>query len=218
MAGALDPDGEATAVQLPMMKATQSDEIIETGVTAVGPVLNVMGIHIARLATAGKAAGFVPNRQRAAQGGRHCSCPATDIEYIAPPVFQYGNQAGVAGQAARRLRGDPRLFIQVALRGARCGARPVAQGMYIDMQHHLAALTALEALQVGGIPRRSETMLRHGDQCIRAALPKIDAMPVGGVVVHFVGKRSGSPPDCSNGAPTDPDVRNSRIRLLKPSS
>lgn len=30
--------------------------------------------------------------------------------------------------------------------------------------------------------------------------------------------RSGSPPDCSNGAPTDPDVRNSRIRLLKPSS
>jgi hypothetical protein len=35
---------------------------------------------------------------------------------------------------------------------------------------------------------------------------------------HVIGDGRVAPPDCSSGAPTDPDVRNSRIRLLRSST
>jgi hypothetical protein len=53
-----------------MMAAAQGHEVGELGVSAIGPVLDVMGVEVALMGAAGKAATAVPGVQGAADGGR----------------------------------------------------------------------------------------------------------------------------------------------------
>jgi hypothetical protein len=93
------------------------------------------------------------------------------------------------------------------------------QGVDIDMQHDLAALAPLEALEMGILVGGGEKMLCDSDQGIGAGVLQ-QVLEVCWLLTLYgidgLEKRSGSPRDCSTGAPTDPDVRNSRIRLIRP--
>src|ERR1700690_3421366 len=66
-------------------------------------MLDVMGIHVMRIAASGESAAAIACVERAAKRGRNATCLASDVERLALSVLQDAYNAGVAGQATGGL-------------------------------------------------------------------------------------------------------------------
>ena len=80
------------------------EQIGELRLPAVRPMHDVMGIAVARVAAGELALVAIPALKGAAQRGRHRAGPAAHVEHVAVVGVTQHHQAGIAGDAARRLR------------------------------------------------------------------------------------------------------------------
>jgi hypothetical protein len=88
-----------------MMGAAEIHETGQLGLTAIGPVLDVVGIEIAPMGAAGKAAAGIAGIERAADGGRNGAGFAPHVERLTVFGLEEANQAGIAGEPAYGLGG-----------------------------------------------------------------------------------------------------------------
>jgi hypothetical protein len=135
----------------PVVVAAEQDEVVQTGLTALGPVADVMGIDEPPPLAAGELAASVAREQRPADRGRDRTRSSPDAERFAVSLDQ-GDERAIAGETPGGFRRDPRAVGNRALTrtgGAR--ARLVGcQGLGIDVDEDLIALAARQA---GGRPR-----------------------------------------------------------------
>ena len=80
------------------------EQIGELRLPAVRPMHDVMGVAVARVAAGELALVAIPALKGAAQRGRHRAGPAAHVEHVAVVGVTQHHQAGIAGDAARRLR------------------------------------------------------------------------------------------------------------------
>ena len=81
------------------------NEVGQLGLASLGPVLHVMGIHVARVRATGKSTAAITCIERAAQRRRDAARLAPDIERLPLRVLEDADNAGVACQTARGLHG-----------------------------------------------------------------------------------------------------------------
>src|ERR1700722_15574897 len=99
------------------MKAAQGHEVGELGVSAISPVLDVMGVEVALMGAAGKAAPPIAGVQGAADGGGDAAGFASHIQGFTVLVLEQMKQAGIAGEAAHGLGGKRGTVFELAAPG-----------------------------------------------------------------------------------------------------
>src|SRR3984957_10329020 len=139
-AGGRRLDRDLALVNQAVVQAAQGDEIGEFGLSAVGPVLDVVRIDVALMSAAGETAAAVAGIERAADRRRNAARFAPDIERLALRILEYAQQARIACEAAHGLDGDGRSMFDLAAPG---GA--VVQCLSVHVNDNLVA--------VGGIRR-----------------------------------------------------------------
>src|SRR4029079_8121835 len=106
-------DANAALVHGAMVKAAEREEIGRFGFPAVGPMLDVMGVDVASVSTAGKAATFVARIPETSKRGGDSSRLAAHVERLAIIVFNQVDDACVAGEPARSFRGHGRAMLEL---------------------------------------------------------------------------------------------------------
>jgi len=122
-----------------MMPATQAQKIGRLGLAAVGPVVDVVCVHVALIAAAGEAAALITGVQHSAQAGRDGACFAADVEWLALVVFDQCNHARIAGEATGGFGGKGGTLLEFT---TACGA--VAKGVGVDMDDELVTVAAAQ--------------------------------------------------------------------------
>jgi hypothetical protein len=87
-------------MQQRVMMTVQQDQVIEARLAALAPVVDMVSIHEARLATTGKAAALIAQDQSATDRRRDRAGLAAYVQYVSGGVFLHRHQRGVAGQAS----------------------------------------------------------------------------------------------------------------------
>jgi len=87
---------ETTLVDEMVVKAAQQHEVVETGLTAVGPVPDVVAVAELVAGTAREAAAAVPGLQGAPHSRRNGPRAPPDVQRLAIGVFFNGAGAAVA--------------------------------------------------------------------------------------------------------------------------
>ena len=142
-----------------MVEPTERNKVGRLRLAAIGPVLDMMRVDVARVRAAGKATALVARIQDAPERGRNCPRLATDIERLAIIVLDQSDDARVARQPTGGLGRHRRSVFKRAASG---GA--ISQSFFGHVHHDL------ETLSAGGFNRamRQEAFGYQG-QCIRAA-------------------------------------------------
>jgi hypothetical protein len=97
------------------MGGADEDEVEDRGLTAVGPVDEVVGVAVAgRCAAAGDDAAAVAGDEGAADGGGDEAVFAADVEGFGVGAEDDRDDAGVAGESARRAGRQPVAEAEVA--------------------------------------------------------------------------------------------------------
>ena len=86
-----------------MVETARQNQVLQAGLPAVRPMLDVMGIAVARFAAGKLALAAVPAEQGAAHGARHGAGAAPDIQNLTIGGVAQHHDAGIAGHAAGRL-------------------------------------------------------------------------------------------------------------------
>src|SRR5690606_18414312 len=155
---AIEADTHAALVHGAVVPAAEEHEVAEPGLTAVGPVDDVMGVGEPAPA-AGEPAAAVADLERAPERGRHRAGATPDVEHGAVDVVPHDHPSGVARESPSSYRGNWRAVVEVRA-GARVGGCGCAVGRYgpfrapatplvrrrllrervrLDMQHDLVA-------------------------------------------------------------------------------
>ncbi len=103
---------------LPMVVPTQECEVRKARLAPIGPVPDVVAIHVMRVGAAREATTAITRLERAANGRRKRARLAADAEGLAALAFHYGDHAGVAAQASRGFDGQRRTVLMLAAAGA----------------------------------------------------------------------------------------------------
>ena len=115
------PHVESALVHQPVMGRAQQDEVVERGLPAVGPVLDVMAVEPMGGGAAGEAAPAVAARERAAHRRRDAAGAPPDTERLAVRAIDDGDDACVAAQPTGGLRRDSGAVLNLtASRSAVC--------------------------------------------------------------------------------------------------
>src|SRR4051812_45981320 len=86
-----------------MVMSAQQREVLESRLSAVRPMLDVMAMNESRLAAPGERAAAIARPQRAPNGRRHDALLAPDVERRAALVLDNGDQASIAREPLDRL-------------------------------------------------------------------------------------------------------------------
>ena len=148
---------EALFMDGAVMTTAQESEIGQRGGATLGPVTDVMALAEAN-AAAGEAAAVVSVVERAPQGGRNRATTGRHLHDTAVSGVLHDHPARVAGQAARRFRGNVRPVLEHGLAGL-IGA---GEGRGVDVDHHLVALA-----RVAGVHAVVEGRFREECQSVR---------------------------------------------------
>ena len=112
---------ESTLVHQPMMGRAEQDEVVERGLPAIGPVLDVMAVEPVGGGAARKAASAVTACKCTAYGWRDAAGSAADAERLAVRTVHDRNDAGVAAQPSGGLRRDGGAVLDFATSGPAVG-------------------------------------------------------------------------------------------------
>ena len=93
-----------------VMEGTQQRQVGYAGFAPVQPVLNVVAVQEARVRAAREATATVAQGQRAPYRGRNRTRAAADVQFDAVPCR--GHHATIAGDAAKRFRGNASPIVQ----------------------------------------------------------------------------------------------------------
>ena len=126
----------ATLVNQVVMEATQQHEVVETGLTTVGPVLDVMTVNELVMGAAREAAAAVSGLQRTAHRGWDRAGTATNVEGLTGFVLGDLGPATIAGNPPRCLRGNVGAVFEVAV-ARKAGSHRIVNPR---MNHHLVAV------------------------------------------------------------------------------
>ena len=111
-------DVEPALVHEPVVGRAEQNEIVERGLTALGPMPNVMAVQALGGGTAGEAAPAVAVRECAAHCRRNAAGAASDAQRLAVGTVHHGDDAGVAAEPPGGLRRDGRVVLDFAAPGA----------------------------------------------------------------------------------------------------
>ena len=90
-----------------MVVAAEQDGVVEVGGAAVGPVVDVVGVAPARWSVAaGEGAAAVAQHEGASERAGDEAALSADVEDLAGAAEDGGEDGGVAGEAAHRVRGE----------------------------------------------------------------------------------------------------------------
>jgi hypothetical protein len=129
-------------MHLAMVVAAELDEIGDLGFSSFRPVVDVMGIHVARVRATRESAAAIACVERAANRRWDTSRLASNIEWLALLVLQDVDNARIARQTTHRLHRQRRAVLELA---TSCAA--LAQGLGIHMNHNLLAVAAAQCLR-----------------------------------------------------------------------
>ena len=118
-----------------MVKPAQRDEVRQLGLAALGPVPDVVPVHVALKYASRKPAALVPRIQGSAYCRRDGPGLATDVERLASLVFDDSHDAGVTSEPPGRFCGDGRPMLEFATAGM-----AVLQGPGIHVHDDLVAV------------------------------------------------------------------------------
>ena len=153
---------EPAFVHQPVMGRTKEDEIVQRGLAAVGPVLDVMAVEPVGGGAAGEAAPAVAVRERAAYRRRDAAGTAPDAERFAIRTIHHGDDAGIAAQPSGGLCRDGGAVLNFA------ASRPaVGEHFGLDMNHDLVVVGCerLAHLLIRTSDRPSTPAHRRGARC-----------------------------------------------------
>src|SRR5688572_13388289 len=102
----MELDRAAVLVQEAMVERAERDRVLEAGVSAVGPVHDVVGLEVEAVRAAGKPARSIALQERPLHRARDRAPLAADGERRAVLVLDDLDHAAIAAQAASRLRRD----------------------------------------------------------------------------------------------------------------
>src|SRR5512138_2677120 len=123
---------EAALVEQAMVEAAEKDQVVEVGLAAAGPVLDVVGLNEPPVRAHREAAAAIARPQRAANRDGNGARLAADVEDTSVSAGRDGDERAVAADAPKGLRGDARSVVQV------CVARAVrTEHRLIEMNHDL---------------------------------------------------------------------------------
>ena len=88
------------------MGRTEQHEVVERGLPALGPVLNVMAVQAVGSGAAGEAAPLVAARERSAYGWGDAAGAPPDAERFAVGTIHHGDDSRIAAQPSGSLRRD----------------------------------------------------------------------------------------------------------------
>ena len=108
---------ESAFVHQPVMSRTQQGEVVERGLPAVGPVLDVMAVQAMGGGAAGKAAAAVAVRERTSYRRRDAAGAPPDAERLAVGAVNHGDDARIAAQPSGGLRRDGGAMLDFAASG-----------------------------------------------------------------------------------------------------
>ena len=161
--GVIEPQLETTLMHQAMVPWTKTDEVVEARFTAVSPMLDVMSVEPAGVSAAGKSAAAIANEKSATDGRRNRPGLAANVEHTATVVGADGDEAGVAGDATKRFRGNAAaVFERCALVFFKNVRRQVE-----EKRGALASGTAKRGVQLCGILR--EEPFGESEEAIGAA-------------------------------------------------
>ena len=101
----------AALVHCAVVEAAQRHEVREFRGAAVGPVLQVMAVHVALVGATREHAPTVPGRERPPQRRRDRARLATDVQRLAAPVLEDCHETRITGEAPGRLDRDGRAIL-----------------------------------------------------------------------------------------------------------
>ena len=127
LAAGVELDGEAAFVDQAVVEGAEGQEVLDPGLSASGPVLDVVGVEVAVAGTAGEAAAVVAAGQSTAERGGDGAGAAADVEELAAFVFDGGGEGAVAADAAERLRGNAGAVVED-------GDEAVVEGLGLQME------------------------------------------------------------------------------------
>jgi hypothetical protein len=127
-------EGEALFVHQTVMTPAEQCGVVERGLAAVQPVLQVVSVDAA-VGAGGEAAAPITSSEGAAEGRRNGAALLAAIDDATGAVLEHRHHARIAEQASGRLRGN-----------AMGRFRMTGQGGGIDMYHHLDRWLALAGL------------------------------------------------------------------------
>ena len=127
--------GEATLMDEAVVATTQQDKVLQTGGAAVGPMDDVMAVHVAVLGAAGEATAAIAQAQGTADGGWDLARFSAYVEDFPVETGVHDDLAAVAAQAPGGFRGNVWPSVDVTAQ-----AMPVLwQGVGIHVNNHLVA-------------------------------------------------------------------------------
>ena len=150
---------ESALVHQPVMGRAQQDEVVEGGLPAVGPVLDVMAVEPMGDGAARKSASAVAARERAAHRRRNAAGAPPDAERLAVCTVHDRNDARIAAQPPGGLRRNGGAVLDFAASGPAVGKH-----VGLDMNDDFVAV-GCERRRISGF----EQPLGHPRQRIGAA-------------------------------------------------
>ena len=115
-----------------MVSPAEQHEVVEPCRSAVGPVPDVVRVG-ETVGAAWEAASGVAVIQGPSNGGRHGARAAADVEDAARGIVCHDDATGIAGEAARRSRGNADAAGEHRL----AGVGVLAEGLGVNVDHHL---------------------------------------------------------------------------------
>ena len=109
---------ESALVHQGVVKPAQQDQVVHVRMPAVGPVADVVRVHVTVVEAARKAAALVTELQCAARGRRNAARTAADIERGVARQRAHRHDGRIAGESSRRLRRERAAVLDVAALGA----------------------------------------------------------------------------------------------------
>ena len=141
------------------MGRAEQDEVVERGLAALGPVLDVMAVQAVGCGAAGEVASAVTARERAAYGWRDAAGAPPDAQRLGNRPIDDGDDAGIAAQPPGGLRRDGGPMLDVATPGASAG-----EHIGLDMDDDFVAVRGKRRCIA-----ELEHPLGHPHQCIGPA-------------------------------------------------
>jgi hypothetical protein len=174
-------DAVALLVNRAVMAPAQQDEIRQRRRPALGPVLHVVGLATAHLATR-EATGPIAVTQSPPERRRDGARPGPDLHHPTGLVVPHHYPARIAREAPRRSRGNVADLVQLGL----AGCLRIREHRRVDMDDHLVPLAGRTGIELvvqralGEQPQRIGLLLRPGgrrEDGIGDALPPIQRLP-----------------------------------------
>lgn len=128
-------DRELAFVHQALVQAARGDEIGELRFSAVRPMINVVSVDEAFVSAPGESTARIAGIERASYRRRDGARLASHVQRLTLLVLKDADQAGVAGEAARRFRGNRGSMLDPAATG-----EAFVQGVSIDAHDDLVAI------------------------------------------------------------------------------